>query len=231
MAVSTDRVETVVTGPPLNGVRSRVSWGAIMGGAVIALAVFFLLSLLGVAIGLSVSGDVDRENLSTGAAVWSFASLIIALFFGGWVSTQCTAGESRTEAVLYGIIVWAVASSLLVALAANGLRLGYQGILAQQASERPGDRAELSTQVAQAGREIGLSDEVIDDFQAAISANAADAREQVREQSNAASWWAFGGALLSLLAAIAGALFGPYEIVLHRTHYFESTTARGHMAT
>ena len=227
MAVIAERVEAVVPETHLNAVRSRVSWGAIMGGATIALAVYFLLSLLGLAIGLSVSGDVDRDNLTTGAAIWSFVSLVIALFFGGWVTTQCTAGESRTEAVLYGMIVWAVTSSLLVALAANGLRLGYQGVLAASDNGAMNRAPDLATRVDQAGREVGLSDEVLEDFQAALARGdgpqAANARE-VRDTANAASWWAFGGAIISMLAAIAGALVGPYEVVLHRTHYDRSAT-------
>jgi hypothetical protein len=32
-----------------------------------------------------------------------------------------------------------------------------------------------------------------------------------------ASWWTFFGTLLSLLAAIGGAMLGPYEFVARRT--------------
>lgn len=227
MAVIAERLETVVV-PAANfaGVRSRVSWGAIMGGATIALAVYFLLSLLGVAIGLSFSDDVNRDNLSTGAAIWSFVSLIIALFFGGWVSTQCTAGENRTEAVLYGVIVWAVTSTLLVALASHGLRLGYQGALATRTAQAD-NAPDLAARVNQAGRDIGLSDEVIEDFQDALDkgGNANANAAAVRDHANAAAWWAFGGALLSMLAAVLGALFGPYEVVFHRARYTAAPAA------
>src|SRR6186997_728014 len=77
--------------------RSRVSWGAIFAGAVMALAVYLVFTLLGGAIGLSVSNDTDSETLSNGAAVWAVVTTIIALFVGGWVTSQCTVGENKME--------------------------------------------------------------------------------------------------------------------------------------
>jgi hypothetical protein len=225
MAIVVER--GTVTESNLVNVRSRVSWGAIMAGATIALAVYFLFNLLGVAIGITVSGDVDRTNLTTGAAIWSFVGLIFALFFGGWVSTQCTIGENRTEAVLYGVLVWAVTSTLLVLLASHGLRLGYQQALAAETAEDATDAPGFAERINQAGREVGLEDKAIKNFQKALRRdrqdNAADT-ERVRKTASAASWWAFGGTMLSMIAAIAGALFGPYEVVLHRTKYVGVST-------
>jgi hypothetical protein len=39
---------------------------------------------------------------------------------------------------------------------------------------------------------------------------------QTRERLRTASWWTFGGTVVSMLAAIGGALLGPYEIVTRR---------------
>src|SRR5688572_28781965 len=88
--------------------RSRVSWGAIFAGAVMAMAVYLVLTLLGGAIGLSVSNDTDAETLSTGAGIWAVVTTIIALFVGGWVTSQCTVGENKMEAVVHGIITWGI---------------------------------------------------------------------------------------------------------------------------
>ena len=52
----------------LLSVRSRISWGPIFAGAALALALFFLLALLGGALGLSISGQVRGDNIATGAA-------------------------------------------------------------------------------------------------------------------------------------------------------------------
>src|SRR5947209_3820992 len=91
---TTVRVEDVV---PL---RSRVCWPAIFAGAVLALAVFFVLTLLGAAVGLSVYDSASSRALNTGAAVWAVASTIAALFLGGWFVSQATVGENKLEAAL-----------------------------------------------------------------------------------------------------------------------------------
>src|SRR5262245_51104205 len=101
-------------------VRSRVSWGAIFAGAVVALTVYLLLSSLGVALGLSVSGRVDGQNLAIGAGIWAILSTLISLFLGGWVASQCTAGETRGEAAVYGVVVWGIFFAALLWLAAGG---------------------------------------------------------------------------------------------------------------
>src|SRR4051812_28132784 len=69
-------------------VRSRISWGAILAGGVLALAVYLILTLLGGAIGLSVADSVRGSTLATGAAVWAIASIALALFAGGCVASQ-----------------------------------------------------------------------------------------------------------------------------------------------
>ena len=51
-----------------------------------ALAVYLVLTLLGVALGLSVSDRVRPENLQTGGAIWAILTTVIALFAGGWVT-------------------------------------------------------------------------------------------------------------------------------------------------
>ena len=96
---------------PLISVQSRVSWGALLAGSVVAIAIYSLLTMLGIAVGFSVSDRLDADQLGTGAAVWAFVTLLIGMFFGGWVATRCTAGELRTEAILYGIIVWGDAAN------------------------------------------------------------------------------------------------------------------------
>ena len=64
------------------------------------------------------------------AAFYTFAALMVCMFVGGWVSTRCTAGEFRSEAVLYGVIVWAITSSLLIPLTAIGVGTGVSTVLA-----------------------------------------------------------------------------------------------------
>ena len=103
-------------------VGSRISWGAILAGAVLALALYFLLTLLGAAIGLSVAGDAGAAELGTGAAVWSVVVTALCLFAGGYAASHFTVGEHKVEAAVYGLVVWAVVFSMLLWLMASGVR-------------------------------------------------------------------------------------------------------------
>src|SRR4051812_45177095 len=83
-------------------VGSRISWGAILAGAMVALGMYFLLGTLAGAVGMSVSDRVDPSKLQTGVVVWTFVTTAVALFLGGLITSLLTAGENKVEAMLYG---------------------------------------------------------------------------------------------------------------------------------
>ncbi|HEY2759477.1 MAG TPA: hypothetical protein VGI75_02000 [Pirellulales bacterium] len=130
--MSTSTITEVRVPEPLVSVQSRVSWGALLAGSVVAIAIYSLLTMLGIAVGFSVSDRLDVDQLGAGAAVWTFVTLLVGMFFGGWVATRCTAGELRSEAILYGIIVWGITSTLLIPLTAAGVGLGSGTALADR---------------------------------------------------------------------------------------------------
>lgn len=180
-----------------SSVGSRISWAAIVAGAAVALAIHALLTALGVAVGISVSDDVNRNTLGTGAGIWTFISLLVALFAGGWVTTQVTTGESRSEAVLYGVVLWATTSMLLVSIATSGARAGI-------------DAAQAVQSMAGANRMTATDDVRTNSDDGSIT------MERVREAGKEGAWWAFAGMLMSLVAAITGALVGPIELTVRR---------------
>ena len=106
-------------------VRSRISWGAILAGAVLALALYFLLTLLGAAIGLSVADDAGATELGLGAGIWAILVTALCLFAGGYAASHFTVGENKTEAAVYGLLVWAVVFAMLLWLMASGVRAGF----------------------------------------------------------------------------------------------------------
>ncbi|QDT17293.1 hypothetical protein [Alienimonas californiensis] len=110
-------------------VRSRVSWGAILAGAVLALALYFLLTLLGAAIGLSVGPDTDADTLGTGAAIWAIVVTALCLFAGGYLASEFTVGESKVEGAVYGALVWAAVFAMLLWLMASGVRAGFNAMV------------------------------------------------------------------------------------------------------
>ena len=299
---------------PMWSVKSRVSWGALFAGGVVAVAIYFLMSLLGVALGVTFSDRFNAEQLGTAAAYYTFASLLISMFFGGWVSTRCTAGEYRGEAALYGIVVWGICSSILVPLTALGVGSGVSTVLASQGiaklktevippvvnaenmarekvdtakkevtaakkkieqavngnksedegkSDRKADststsgdsgssssdnKSSSSENESNQGRESTSTDDSSQSSTALTSDKRRDrdARQdksdkastddemandkskthhQTREELIAASWWAFGGTFLSLMAAVLGAVVGPtISVVRHKIPAGASTT-------
>lgn len=175
-------------------VGSRVSWGPVLAGALVALAIFFTLSLLGAAVGLSARESFDREELGLGAGVWSILALAIGLFVGGWVVSKCTVGENRTDAILNGTIVWGTTLSLLLFLTGTNLSSGVNA-----STEKASDRDDGPVAAAPASLQQ--------------SAERGAVREDTLDATRNALWGAFAAALASLGAAVSGAIVGPNEVV------------------
>lgn len=175
-------------------VGSRIHWGPILAGALVALAAFFTLSLLGAAVGFTARGSLDREELRIGAGVWSMVALALSLFLGGWVVSQCTVGENRTDAVMNGAIVWAATLSLLLFLTGSNLGAG----LGSQSVGMSGDSADRGASA---------------DGATAAAADPGNTSERTHDEVRNALWGAFIAAFGSLLTAICGALMGPYQLV------------------
>src|SRR3954462_8514599 len=106
-------------------VRSRVSWGAITAGAMVALATYVVLTLLGLAVGIEVAVRGSDVSLGAPAAIYTLVTLLVAMFFGGWATSRLAVGESKLEAVLYGIILWGALFLGLARLFSAGVRTGF----------------------------------------------------------------------------------------------------------
>lgn len=214
-------------------VRSRISWGAIFAGAAVSLACLFLLSILGAAVGWTASDRLQTDQLGTGATVWAIFATLLSLFLGGWVTTQCTAGENKFEAVVYGVVLWGVTVTLLLWFLTSGVRLGMNTVMsaAMMRPEAQNAMANMSADDWQrAGKEAGLTDEQMSRLQSHLPASARQMREtmndpETREAATKAAWWSFLGTLLSMLASVAGALMGAGPNLALRTIAVRDTTA------
>jgi hypothetical protein len=198
-------------------VRSRVSWGAIFAGAVLALAVYLVLTLLGGAIGLTVSDNVRTDSLKTGAAIWAILATAIALFVGGWVTTQCTVGENKTETVVHGIIMWGVVLAMLLWLMATGVRAGFNAMVGMANVATATTRNTTTEDWEAAARRAGVPQTTINEWRQKATGAPADTRRAVEDPANQraaveaatqATWWTLAGTLLSMAAAVGGALVG-----------------------
>ena len=195
-------------------VASRIAWGPIFAGAAIALSLSFLFALLGGAIGFSIGGRVRGETLSTGAAVYSVFLTVYCLFMGGYFVSQFTVGENRMEAVLYGLIMWAVVFAVLLWLTAAGVRAGFS---ATMGAATAGGQAADKVDWEQEAKRQGVTQAQIDEWRGKASEVPGKAREAALDPQNQqaaadaatrVSWWAFGGASLSMLSAVAGSYMG-----------------------
>lgn len=90
---------------------SRISWGAIFAGAVVALSIALMLNVLGTAIAAMLVDTTTRETPSAtsfgiGGAVWLVVSHLIAMGFGGYAAARLSGTADGTDGTLHGVAVW-----------------------------------------------------------------------------------------------------------------------------
>ncbi len=196
----------------LIGVRSRIHWSPLFAGAVVAVAVYLLLTLLGAAIGLSVGGDVRGNDLTTGAAIWAILSMMLSLFLGGWLTSQMMVGENRNEAVAYGVILWGLVFAMLLWMLGSGVSAGFNAMVGMANMSRAVEDTP-SKDWEDAARRAGVEQQQIDNWKEGVKNAPAEARTAIenpetRRQASSATWWTFLGTLLSMFSAIGGAVVG-----------------------
>ena len=195
-------------------VGSRVGWGAIIAGAVMALATSLVLTVLGTAVGLTASDSVDGSTLGIGAGIWAVVTTIVALFIGGWVTSQCVVGETKTESIVHGIIMWGVTFALLMYFAASGISSSFGAMMQVADVGATASQSASEGTWQQMARTAGVSQEQIDEWASKAEATASDpeaqrqAAEQTQETATQAAWWTLGGLVLSIAAAVGGAVLG-----------------------
>lgn len=221
------RAEPSLKASDLLAVRSRVSWGAIAAGAMVSLAIFVLFTVLGVALSVEVAVRGTEVDLGAGAAIYSILTLVLAMFFGGWTTSRLAVGESKLEAILYGIILWGLLFAGLLWLASTGVRTGFSAIVGvttgayseTEGTAGPGaparpveveDLTKLGLDPAQA--------EKVRDFVGRTRANPAGtvrdvaAQPEVQQTSRQAAWWSLVGVVLSMVTVILGSLIGSGDL-------------------
>ena len=101
----------------------RVSWGGIFGGVMVAVGLLLLLAALGLAVGITAVDPQATQlgRLGIGAAIWTGVSLLLALFLGGLVASRLGATYDRTTSFFEGFLVWIVSLLLVAYLAASGM--------------------------------------------------------------------------------------------------------------
>lgn len=105
---------------------AQISWGAVIAGLVLVIAVSWLLFLLGSAIGLGVADATDSEavgrGLGIGAIIWMILTSLIAYFLGGLLAGRLAGKPDKTVGMLHGITLWSVGTALMIILSYMGVK-------------------------------------------------------------------------------------------------------------
>lgn len=158
--------------------RDSVRWGPIWAGLITALTIFLLLQLLAIGLGLVDIGP------GTGGGGWVSAIIgLIAFFTGGLVAGMTSAIRGAAPGLLSGFLVWALGTTLMLALSALGLGQIFGA---------------LGNLVGQLG--------ILQNLQGAYAPNVHPA--QMVQAVRTGAIGAFFGLLLSALAAMLGGFLG-----------------------
>ncbi|MBX3028551.1 MAG: hypothetical protein KF809_00190 [Chloroflexi bacterium] len=98
----------------------QLKWGPIWAGLLMALGVFFLLSLAAIATGLQAAPGAAEEDLGMVAVVVTSAIAIVSFFLGGFVSAWSAGLSDAGRAILNGFLVWTLWLAIVILLAALG---------------------------------------------------------------------------------------------------------------
>lgn len=167
----------------------RVSWGAVLAGAVVALSVQLLLSLLGLGIGLATVDPAAGDT--PGAATFGIATgifygvvTLVSLFAGGWVAGRLAGMPVRTDGLLHGLVTWSVAMLLLlyvVTTSVGALLSGTLGIVSN-ALQAAGQGVQAA---AGAVAESGIGDEAMSNLERQAEQLLGDAQQAAGAQDTA----------------------------------------------
>ncbi|MCP3103586.1 hypothetical protein LZ198_32355 [Myxococcus sp. K15C18031901] len=95
--------------PASAGTPFKLSWGAILGGAFVALGVLILLYSLGLALGLSSvdpNNPASAKSAGVGTGIWGIIAPLISLFVGGFVAARTAGVVDKGGGAMHGAVMW-----------------------------------------------------------------------------------------------------------------------------
>jgi len=189
-----------------------ISWGAVIAGVVVAVALGALLNMLGLAIGATAANpwtmdSGDAKALTLGGGLWLAFSSAVALQVGAFIAARAARYPDHHKGLFQGLAVWGVA--FVLAFAGIGSSVG--GVL------HGGDAA--ATAYATAADDVSGPDGKVSD------ADAKAAAEQTADVTATLAWWGVATMILGAVGAIAGGRLGARHPVWHRRVRVVTTTS------
>jgi len=133
---------------------NQISWGAVLAGVVVSLAVQLILNLLGIGIGASTIDPLAGDNptaktFGIGAALWWTVSGIVAAYIGGRVAGRLAGKPRESTTAWHGLVAWAMATLIVFYLLSTALG-GLIGGAYKTVSEAVGGVAQAAGGAARA---------------------------------------------------------------------------------
>lgn len=171
-----------------------ISWPTVIAGAIASIAIGFLLTVLGVALGATVFNPYQTaahtETITVVGGLYMMFAQFVALQAGGYIASRSARYPDHFGGALDGFMVWALAILAAILIAA------FAGAVLASGADAS---ASLANTVD------ALSDSATDRGQSAGDlATTSDATNMARS----AAWWALGAIGLGLCGAIAGGWLG-----------------------
>ena len=157
----------------------------------IAIAIYFVLTLLGIAVGLEMAFRKGPDGMGLPAAIWAIATILFAMFIGGWSTSRLAVGETRGEAFLYGIILWGVMFVGMTWMIGQGVKVGFGSILG-----------------------VASGAVILDDDSPVTSLDSVVHDPEAIAATRQAVWYTLIGVLVSMASVIIGSLAGSGELVV-----------------
>jgi hypothetical protein len=120
--------ETITTVTPKGWLAPRVSWTGIIAGVLAGIAVYTVLTVLGVAIGLvtvAANGTDTAQGVAIGTAIWMAVSMGISAYVAGLTAARAAGGltpaQGRFNGLLTGITLLTIGTWMSADLFFRGL--------------------------------------------------------------------------------------------------------------
>ena len=215
-----------ITPAPDRARLSPVSWPAIFASLAVGISVMLLLTLAGVAVGVSVvdTGTDSPRAITMGAAAWQTISMLVAAIVGGFVAARLSGLRRTGDGVLHGAVSWGATTVLYAALATTALgtlTAGMFGLLAPAAPEAiesasapaMADRDQMQRTLESMGVSADQARAITERLSAPAAATpSSPARpQQVEDTVNTvgtATGWLSATVLLSLVLSMVGGAMG-----------------------
>lgn len=202
-------------------VGTRVRWSSVLAGVVVAIAFSALLTTFAIAMGLTTMDKASGKTMMIASGIAWLAIMVVSLFVGGYVATRTCTRETRFEALIIGVLVWGTSAALMAAGA--GASMGLAIDATRTASVVTADQVfykNLGWDQDRVSRYENLSNP--DRVSAELNLTPEEHRkyEEARQKANEAkaavanvtpqqaAWWVLLGLLLSVGAAVGGAVTG-----------------------